>query len=35
VMPKGCIFADKGPVTFVEGDNDQELEVRPRIQTSA
>jgi len=25
VMPAGCIFADKGPSVFVEGDNRQEL----------
>ncbi len=25
VMPRGCIFADKGPAAFVEGDNTDEL----------
>ena len=25
VLPRGCVFADKGPAAFVDGDNPQEL----------
>ena len=33
-MPAGCIFADKGPAAFVEGDDSQELLVLLALVTS-
>ena len=34
MLPSGCIFADKGPAAFVEGDDSQELLVLLALVTS-
>jgi hypothetical protein len=35
IMPAGCIFADKGPAAFVEGDNTSDLLALLAIATSS